>query len=81
MRNLRESGERLDIVGQSRINSVPVNARAVAIVLCRKGMDNSEIDAIAAAKKRSISIVPVVADLRTFTTIVPKGSRSSTASS
>lgn len=72
-RNLRESGERLDIVGQSRINSVPVDAHAVAIVLCRRGMGTSETDAIAAAKKRSVPIIPVVADLRTFTTVAPQG--------
>ncbi|MET3973175.1 toll/interleukin-1 receptor domain-containing protein [Bradyrhizobium sp. S3.9.1] len=71
--SLRESGERLDIVSQYRINSLPVDARAVAVVLCHRGMRKSEAEimAIAEVRKRGIAIIPVVPDLRKFTTVAP----------
>jgi TIR domain len=74
-RGLRESGERLEIVDQSRIKSLPANARVVAVVLCRKSMpeEGLEVDAIAVARQRGIPIIPVIADLRSFTAVAPKG--------
>jgi len=74
-RSMRESGERLEIVDQSRIKSLPADASVVAVVLCRKGMPKLgvEINAISEARQRGIPIIPVVADLRTFTSVAPEG--------
>jgi hypothetical protein len=72
-RSLRESGERLEIVDQNRLKSLPLDVRVVVAVLCRRGMPKrgAEVDAIAEARRRGLPIIPVVADLRKFTAIAP----------
>ena len=74
-RSMRELDQRLEIVDQSRIKSLPADAHVVAVVLCRKGMPKlgAEVNAIAEARQRGIPIIPVVADLRNFTAVAPDG--------
>ncbi len=70
---LNESNERLDLIDQSNAGSIPAGAHAVAVVFCRKGTyDSSEIGAITECKRRDIPIIPVVENLRDFTTVAPK---------
>jgi len=70
---LSESNERLDLIDQSSTGSIPAGAHAVAVIFCRKGAyDSSEVGAIAECKRRDISIIPVVENLRDFTTVAPK---------
>jgi hypothetical protein len=72
-RTLRESSERLEFVDQNHLNSLPLNARVVTVVLCRRGMPRRgvEVDAISEARRRGLVIIPVVNDLRRFTAIAP----------
>jgi TIR domain len=70
---LNESNERLDLIDQSNADSIPAGAHAVAVVFCRKGTyDSSEVGAIAECRRRDIPIIPVVENLRDFTTVAPK---------
>jgi hypothetical protein len=68
---LSESSEQLDVIDQDQLSSMPAGARAVAVVLCRRGMSTIETDAIAECRKRDIPIIPVVASLSDFNAVAP----------
>jgi hypothetical protein len=68
---LSESGEQLDVIDQDQLSLMPAGARAVAVVLCRRGMSTIETDAIAECRKRDIPIIPVVPSLDDFNSIAP----------
>jgi TIR domain len=68
---LIESNEQLDIIDQNQVASMAGDARAVAVILCRKDMSGAEIAAILESRKRDIPIIPVVASLGDFNAVAP----------
>jgi hypothetical protein len=69
---LRASGERLAITDHSNLAALDVKVPRVAVVFCRRGMSDAEIDAIKMCRDGGISIIPVAKDLSTFTQVAPK---------
>ncbi|WP_374368573.1 toll/interleukin-1 receptor domain-containing protein [Dongia sp.] len=70
--DLAGCGENFSVLSELGFSAPGTNTRAVAVIFCHKAMAGDSLAAIDTCRTAGIPMVPVVADLTTFTDVAPE---------